>query len=91
MAAASVERLHVASRWGRKGIRANSVAPGLVLTENNLKTMPEDVKTAALAGTRSLRLGVPDDVAAMVVHLLSDDGVWINGQVISVDGGWTMR
>ena len=93
MAKAGINALmrHVASRWGRKGIRANSVAPGLVLTENNLKTMPEDVKTAALAGTRSLRLGVPDDVAAMVVHLLSDDGVWINGQVISVDGGWTMR
>lgn len=93
MAKAGINALmrHVASRWGRKGIRANSVAPGLVLTENNLKTMPEDVKTAALAGTRSPRLGVPDDVAAMVVHLLSDDGVWINGQVISVDGGWTMR
>lgn len=51
MAKAGINALmrHVASRWGRKGIRANSVAPGLVLTENNLKTMPEDVKTAALA------------------------------------------
>lgn len=93
MAKAGINALmrHVASRWGRQGIRANAVAPGLVLNKDNPKLIPEDVKTAALAGTRSTRLGTPDDIAAMVVHLLSDDGAWINGQVISVDGGWTMR
>lgn len=93
MAKAGINALmrHVASRWGRQGIRANAVAPGLVLTENNLKTMPEEVKKAALARTRSTRLGAPDDIAATVVHLLSDDGAWINGQVISVDGGATIR
>lgn len=93
MAKAGVNALmrHVASRWGRQGIRANAVAPGLVLTENNLRTMPEEVKKAALARTRSTRLGAPDDIAATVVHLLSDEGAWINGQVISVDGGATIR
>ena len=93
MAKAGINALmrHVASRWGRQGIRANAVAPGLVLNKDNPKLIPEDVKAAALAGTRSTRLGTPDDIAAMVVHLLSDDGAWINGQVISVDGGWTMR
>lgn len=93
MAKAGINALmrHVASRWGRKGIRANAVAPGLVLTENNLETMPEEVKVAALAHTRSTRLGAPDDIAATVVHLLSDDAAWINGQVISVDGGATIR
>jgi NAD(P)-dependent dehydrogenase (short-subunit alcohol dehydrogenase family) len=44
-----------------------------------------------LKGTRSWRLGHPRDIAAMVAFLLSDDGEWINGQVISVDGGVTMR
>lgn len=93
MAKAGINALmrHVASRWGREGIRANAVAPGLVLTENNLKTMPEEVKSGALTRIRSTRLGVPEDIAATVVHLLSDDGAWINGQVISVDGGATMR
>lgn len=93
MAKAGINALmrHVASRWGRHGIRANSIAPGLVLNKDNPKVIPEDVKAAALAGTRSTRLGTPDDIAAMVVHLLYDDGAWINGQVISVDGGWTMR
>lgn len=93
MAKAGINALmrHVATRWGKQGIRANAVAPGLVLTENNLRTMPEEVKQAALARTRSTRLGAPDDIAATVVHLLSEDGAWINGQVISVDGGATIR
>lgn len=82
---------HVASRWGRQGIRANAVAPGLVLTENNLRTMPEEVKKRALAHGRSTRLGTPDDIAATVVHLPSDDGAWINGQVISMDADSTLR
>lgn len=82
---------HVASRWGRHGIRANCVAPGFVLTENNLKTLPEGFADAAVKRTRSTRLGKPEDIAAMVALLLSDAGEWINGQVISVDGGSTMR
>lgn len=93
MAKAGIHALmrHVVSRWGKSGIRANVVAPGLVLTENNLKTMPEEFKVLALGKTRSTRIGRPDDIAAMVCLLLSDDGEWINGQVISVDGGATMR
>ncbi|MBK6401865.1 MAG: SDR family oxidoreductase [Rhodocyclaceae bacterium] len=93
MAKAGIHALmrHVASRWGKAGIRANVVAPGFVLTENNLKTMPEEFKALALGKTRSTRTGKPEDIAAMVCLLLADDGEWINGQVISVDGGATMR
>ncbi len=93
MAKAGIHALmrHVASRWGKAGIRANVVAPGLVLTENNLKTMPEEFKVLALKNTRSTRIGKPQDIAAMACLLLSEDGAWINGQVISVDGGATMR
>jgi NAD(P)-dependent dehydrogenase (short-subunit alcohol dehydrogenase family) len=40
---------------------------------------------------RSPRLGRPEDVAAMVAFLVSDDGEWINGQVINVDGGMVLR
>ncbi len=82
---------HVASRWGRHGIRANCVAPGFVITENNLKTLPQGFVDAAVNRTRSTRVGKPEDIAAMVGLLLSDEGQWINGQVISVDGGATMR
>jgi len=44
-----------------------------------------------LAITRSHRLGEPADIAAAVAFLCSDDGAWINGQVLAVDGGVTMR
>ena len=79
---------HVASRWGKEGIRANVISPGLVMSEKN-KIHPE--KAAVLALGRSPRLGGPTDIAAMVAMLISADREWINGQVISVDGGVTMR
>jgi len=79
---------HVASRWGKEGIRANLIAPGLVMSEKN-KVHPE--KAAVLAIGRSPRLGEPEDIAAMAAMLMSADGEWINGQTIAVDGGVTMR
>jgi NAD(P)-dependent dehydrogenase (short-subunit alcohol dehydrogenase family) len=41
--------------------------------------------------SRSPRLGTPEDIAAMVAFLASDDGEWINGQVFDVDGGAILR
>jgi NAD(P)-dependent dehydrogenase (short-subunit alcohol dehydrogenase family) len=82
---------HVASKWGRKHIRANAVAPGLVLTEGPRSVLSEDFMKMALRGTRSWRLGEPEDIAAMVAFLASSDGEWINGQVLSVDGGASLR
>jgi NAD(P)-dependent dehydrogenase (short-subunit alcohol dehydrogenase family) len=82
---------HVASRWGRQGIRANAIAPGLVMTEGAMVHMDEAARAAILAIGRSPRLGEPDDIAAMVAMLMSTDGEWVTGQVISVDGGVTMR
>jgi NAD(P)-dependent dehydrogenase (short-subunit alcohol dehydrogenase family) len=82
---------HVASRWGKQGIRSNAIAPGMVLTEGALEHMTEEIRAGLLLAGRSTRLGLPDDIAAMAVYLMSDDGIWINGQVISVDGGITMR
>jgi NAD(P)-dependent dehydrogenase (short-subunit alcohol dehydrogenase family) len=81
---------HVATRWGEEGIRANAVAPGMVPTEANNAAPPERFERA-LKSHRAPRLGTPDDIAAMVAHLLSDDGAWITGQVLSVDGGVTIR
>ena len=82
---------HVASKYGREGLRANAVAPGLVLTETAKANVSSEFREFAKAATRSDRLGDPADIAAMVAFLLSDDGAWINGQVISVDGGATLR
>ncbi|HEX4506850.1 MAG TPA: SDR family oxidoreductase [Alphaproteobacteria bacterium] len=82
---------HVASRWGKEGIRSNAIAPGLIMTDNALANMPKEAQDHILAIGRSARLGRPADIASTVAMLMSDDGDWINGQVISVDGGITMR
>jgi NAD(P)-dependent dehydrogenase (short-subunit alcohol dehydrogenase family) len=82
---------HVASRWGKEGIRANAVAPGLVLTEATRTGLTQEMQQMVIAMGRSPRLGKPEDIASMVALLFSDDGDWINGQVLGVDGGVTMR
>lgn len=94
MAKSAVNALvrHIASRWGKDGIRANAVAPGLVRTARNFQVLEdEDTLSGILATIRSPRVGRPEDIAAMVAFLASDDGEWINGQVIAVDGGSTLR
>jgi len=76
---------HIAATWGKQGIRCNAVAPGAIL--------PEDFPQMELykMAMKSPRVGTGDDIAAMVAMLLSSDGEWINGQVISVDAGMSMR
>lgn len=82
---------HIASRWGKDGVRANAIAPGLVLTDQIRASLPQAFLERTLAVHRSERLGTPDDIAAMVAMLFSADGAWINGQIIAVDGGASMR
>jgi NAD(P)-dependent dehydrogenase (short-subunit alcohol dehydrogenase family) len=82
---------HIASRWGKQGIRCNGVAPGLVMTEGVRQANDAGLEAYALRLARSPRLGEPDDVAALVAFLFSDDAAWINGQVWSVDGGMSMH
>ncbi|MFC4585934.1 SDR family NAD(P)-dependent oxidoreductase [Sphaerisporangium corydalis] len=93
MAKAGVNALmrHVASKWGKRGIRSNAVAPGLVLTTSVRESLPEEFRNSVLRRQRSPRLGDPADVAAAVAYLLSADAEWVVGQVLSVDGGTTIR
>jgi NAD(P)-dependent dehydrogenase (short-subunit alcohol dehydrogenase family) len=82
---------HIASRWGKDRIRANAVAPGLVLTGPVRDSISSEFREQVLQLSRSPRLEAPEDIAAMVAFLASSDGEWINGQVINVDGGAILR
>ena len=83
---------HVAARWGKDGIRCNAVAPGFTATDA-IRSVPQwpDLEASALKRIRGPRVGETDDVAALVAFLLSDEGEWINGQVINIDGGTVLR
>jgi NAD(P)-dependent dehydrogenase (short-subunit alcohol dehydrogenase family) len=83
---------HVASRWGKEGIRCNAVAPGFTATEA-IRSVPQwpDLEASALRRIRGMRVGDPGDVASLVAFMLSDEGAWINGQVVNIDGGTVLR
>ena len=57
------------------------------LTKAAYDNTTEEYRKQMLASVRSPRLGAPEDIAAMVAFLFSDDGAYINGQTILVDGG----
>lgn len=83
---------HVASRFGKQGVRANAIAPGFIpkpMGKGYILTQ-EDVDRC-LERIPATRLGVPDDIAAMAALLLSDEGGYVNGQVICINGGTTMN
>jgi 3-oxoacyl-[acyl-carrier protein] reductase len=75
-----------ARELGRHGIRANAVAPGFVATEI-LQSMPEKVKAGMVAHTPVGRMGRPEDIAEAYLWLASDAASFVNGTVLSVDGG----
>ncbi|KKC06188.1 SDR family NAD(P)-dependent oxidoreductase [Mycobacterium nebraskense] len=83
---------HVASRWGKEGIRCNAVAPGFTATDA-IRSAPQwpDLQAGALKRIRGTRVGEPEDIAALVAFLCSEEGAWINGQVINIDGGTILR
>jgi NAD(P)-dependent dehydrogenase (short-subunit alcohol dehydrogenase family) len=77
---------YVAAQYGKRGVRCNAISPGLVVTEN---TREGQAHNFALYEKHHLtpRLGVPEDIAAMATFLASDEGRFITGQIIPVDGG----
>lgn len=85
---------NAALEYGRYGILTNAIAPGAILTpmvaEAFREANPEDPKKAETEYAQfnpTKRLGLPEEVAKLVVFLLSEDCSYVNGQTIAIDGG----
>jgi 3-oxoacyl-[acyl-carrier protein] reductase len=75
-----------ARELGRYNITANAVAPGFIATDMT-RSMPEEILEKMVAHVPSRRIGQPEDVASAFLFLASEEAGYINGAVLSVDGG----
>jgi NAD(P)-dependent dehydrogenase (short-subunit alcohol dehydrogenase family) len=75
-----------------KHIRVNGIAPGGVLTDIPLVMPPSDPfgfeRTSSLL-THSPNMGMPEDIANAALFLASDESKFVNGVILTCDGGWT--
>lgn len=79
----------VARELSSRGITANVVAPGMIETDMT-KDLPDTVKENMLHNIPLGRIGKPEEIAAAVAFLASEEAGYITGQVLAVDGGMTM-
>ena len=81
-----------ANEWASKGVTVNAIAPGYIATDNTkaLRENPDRNK-AILDRIPAGRWGMPEDLMGTVVFLCSDASNYLNGSVVTVDGGWMGR
>ena len=77
----------LAKEVGPSGVRVNCVAPGVIDTDM-IAGLSEDTRRELAEETPLGRLGTPEDVAAVVAFLLSDEAAFLTGQVLSPNGGF---
>ena len=79
----------LAQEMGSRGITVNVVAPGYIATDMT-KDLPDERKQKILSQIPLERIGAPEDIAAAVKFLAGEEGSYITGQVIAVNGGMYM-
>jgi len=81
-----------ANEWASKGVTVNAIAPGYIATENT-KALREDAvrNESILDRIPAGRWGTPEDLMGTIVFLCSDASNYLNGSVVTVDGGWMGR
>lgn len=81
-----------ANEWASQGINVNGVAPGYIATDNTTQLRNDPERSAAiLSRIPASRWGTPEDMAGAFVFLASPASDYMNGSIITVDGGWMGR
>jgi 2-deoxy-D-gluconate 3-dehydrogenase len=81
-----------ANEWAAHGVNVNGVAPGYIATDNTAQLRQDAERSAAiLSRIPANRWGTPDDMAGAFIFLSSSASDYINGTIITVDGGWMGR
>jgi len=78
---------HFASALGSRGIRVNAIAPGVVETDMSHFAKTDAGREFTLGMQALKRVAQPDDIAAAVAFLASEEARWVNGHTLNVDGG----
>ncbi len=83
----------MARTLGPHGINVNAIAPGLVINEPGFRSLAEEspVRAAIAATIPGKKMAPAEDLLGTLLLLASPAGEWINGQTVSVDGGWIVR
>jgi 2-deoxy-D-gluconate 3-dehydrogenase len=82
----------LANEWGAKGVTVNAIAPGYISTDNTQALRNDVDRNASILSRIPIgRWGTPEDLAAVAVFLASPAAAYINGEIITVDGGWMGR
>jgi 2-deoxy-D-gluconate 3-dehydrogenase len=82
----------LANEWGSRGVTVNAIAPGYISTDNTAALRADTDRNASILARIPIgRWGNPDDIASVAVFLASPAARYINGEVLTVDGGWMGR
>lgn len=81
-----------ANEWASKGVTVNAIAPGYIATDSTKSLREDSVRNKAILDRiPSGRWGTPEDLMGTIVFLCSDASNYLNGSIVTVDGGWMGR
>jgi len=82
----------LSNEWAGKGVSVNAIAPGYIATDNTQSLQDDPERNQAIIGRIPAgRWGTPEDIAGPVVFLASAASDYMNGSILTVDGGWMGR
>ncbi|WP_181348173.1 SDR family oxidoreductase [Thalassobacillus sp. CUG 92003] len=82
----------LSNEWAQHNVNVNAIAPGYIATDMNTALINDDTRSRQiLERIPASRWGIPDDFKGSVVFLASDASNYVNGHILTVDGGWMGR